>query len=92
MSDPTSARWTVEYHRDLESELRRLPKPYIRRVLETIEQLADDPRPPGSEKIRGHELWKIRVGMYRLLYEIDDEHRRIRTYRVGHQRDVYRRL
>lgn len=83
-------RWRVEYHRSLEKEIRQLPKLYIRRILKTIESLADDPRPYGSEKLAGEEIWRIRVGPYRILYTIDDALRVVRTYCISHRRDVYR--
>jgi mRNA-degrading endonuclease RelE of RelBE toxin-antitoxin system len=54
MSEPE--QWTVTYHRDLEREIRRLPRPFIKRILETIESLAADPRPPGCKKIEGHHF------------------------------------
>ncbi len=87
-----SSRWTVEYHRDIEKEIRQLPKPFIKRILEKIESLADNPRPPGCEKISGHELWKVRIGVYRILYTINEEQHTIRTYRIGHRRDICRDL
>jgi mRNA interferase RelE/StbE len=80
--------WTVKYHRDIEKEIRKLPKKFILRVLTAIESLAENPRPRGSQKIEGHDLWKIRVGDYRILYQIDHNQRIINTYRVGHRRDV----
>ncbi len=85
-------KWVVKYHRNLEREIRRLPKRTIKRILETIEALASQPKPPGSRKITGHELWRVQVGNYRILYDIDEEEQIISTYRVGHRRDVYRRL
>jgi mRNA interferase RelE/StbE len=84
--------WTVEYHREIEKEIRQLPKPYIRRVLEKIESLAENPRPHGSEKLAGQEIWRVRVGPYRILYTIDDTRRLIRTYRISYRREVYRDL
>jgi mRNA interferase RelE/StbE len=90
MSEPE--QWTVTYHRDLEREIRRLPRPFIKRILETIESLAADPRPPGCKKIEGHHFWRVQVGVYRILYQIDEENRVINTYRIGHRRDVYRNL
>jgi mRNA interferase RelE/StbE len=85
-------RWTVEYHRELEKEIRQLPKTFIRRVLEKIESLGENPRPHGCEKITGHDLWKVRVGVYRILYTINEEQRIVRTYKIGHRRDIYRDL
>ena len=84
--------WTVYYHRDLEKEIRRLPKPHIRHILEAIETLAVNPKPGSSKKIKGHDLWRIRVGVYRILYSIDEENHIINTYRVGHRKAVYRNL
>ncbi len=84
--------WMINYHRNLEKEIRRLPPKHIRRILETMESLATNPRPPGSKKIQGHDLWRAQVGVYRILYQINDEARIINTYRIGHRRGVYRNL
>lgn len=85
-------QWAVNFHRDLEKEIRRLPRSYVKRVLETIETLATEPRPPGSKRLEGYDLWRVQVGVYRVLYEIDEHERAINTYRVGHRKDVYRGL
>ena len=90
MSD--EKHWVVNYHRDLEKEIRRLPQHYIKRILEAIEALSGDPRPHGSKKIKGHEFWRVRVGVYRILYHINDEKRVVSTYRVGYRSSVYRNL
>jgi mRNA interferase RelE/StbE len=51
-----------------------------------------DPRPHGSKKIEGHSLWRVQVGVYRILYQIDNEKRVVNVYRIGHRKDVYRNL
>jgi mRNA interferase RelE/StbE len=84
--------WEVNYHADLEKELRSIPKPYIRNILEAIEALGVDPWPPGCTKLAGYELWRIKVGSYRVLYEVDVAGHAIYTYRVGPRKDVYRKL
>jgi len=81
------SEWTVNFYRNLE-EIRRLPKQHIRRILEAIEGLATDPHPPDSKKIQGHDLWRTRVGVYRILYQIDGENRIVNTYRISHRRSV----
>ena len=81
--------WAVNFHCDVEKEIRRLPRSYIRRILEAIEGLGTDPKPLGSKRIEDHDLWRIRVGVYRVLYEIDEENRQINTYRIWHRKDVY---
>jgi mRNA interferase RelE/StbE len=84
--------WTVQYHRDLEKEIRRLPKQHIRRILEAIENLSNDPHPPGSKKIQGYDLWRVQVSVYRIIYQIDNENKIVNTYRIGHRKGVYRNL
>ena len=86
------AKWTVRYHRDLEKEIRRLPKPHIRRILEALESLSDDPHPPGSKKSQGYDLWRVQVGVYRIIYQIDDENQIVNTFRIGHRKGVYRNM
>lgn len=91
MNDPE--RWAIAYHKDLEKEIRRLPRPTIRRILEAIESLAINPWPPGCRKMEGHQqLWRIQIGVYRIIYQIDEDKRLITSYRIGHRRDVYRNL
>jgi mRNA interferase RelE/StbE len=61
------------------------------RVARKIDALADNPRPPGVEKLRGGEdLWRVRVGDYRVIYAIRDEILVLLVIRIGHRREVYR--
>jgi mRNA interferase RelE/StbE len=53
--------------------------------------LADDPRPPGCEKLSGEDKYRVRQGNYRILYEIADADLVVTVIRVGNRRDVYRR-
>lgn len=84
--------WKVSYHDDLEKEIRTLPKPYIRHIIEAIEALALNPWPPGCAKLTGYELWRIKAGPYRVLYEVNVAEHAVYTYRVGPRKDVYRKL
>lgn len=86
------ARWEVKYHRALKKELRRLPKSAIRRIFSALEGLQIDPRPGTAQKVEGHNLWRLRVGNYRILYQIDEDNQTINTFRISHRRDVYRNL
>ena len=77
--------------RRAEKDLRRLAAEVFPRVIAAIEALADDPRPAGCKKLTGSDDdWRIRVGDYRVLYEIDDENHVVRVMRVRHRRDAYR--
>lgn len=70
--------------------LAALPNDVYPRVRDAIRQLAAEPRPPGCSKLRGREGWRIRVGNYRVIYEIDDHRLIITILHIGHRRDVYR--
>jgi mRNA interferase RelE/StbE len=77
--------------RQAERDLKKLPAEIFRRIVRELRALAQVPRPPGCRKLTGSESdYRIRVGDYRILYEIDDEARQVRILRVGHRRDVYR--
>jgi mRNA interferase RelE/StbE len=72
--------------------LRKLEPAIRRRIGSTIDQLAHAPRPPGVEKLQGQEdRYRVRVGEYRVIYQIEDRVLLILVVRVGHRRNVYRR-
>ena len=72
-------------------ELARLPHDVITRIDKAITALAENPRPPGCKKLRSKtpEGWRVRVGVYRVLYQLDDARREVTVYRIAHRRDVY---
>jgi mRNA interferase RelE/StbE len=76
--------------RRAQGELRKLPGESYERVKEAIRKLSEEPRPGGCKKLAGRDGWRIRVGDYRVIYEIDDKARIITVLHVGHRRDVYR--
>ena len=83
--------YSVRLSRRAANELAKLPREIVRRADEQILSLAEDPRPPGSKKLRSKtsEGWRVRIGAYRVLYQIDDDRREITVYRIAHRRDVY---
>jgi mRNA interferase RelE/StbE len=71
--------------------LSRLSSEIHARVIVAIQSLAQNPRPPGCRKLTGSKSdWRIRVGDYRVVYEIADAVRIVRVNRVRHRREVYR--
>ncbi|MCP5443271.1 MAG: type II toxin-antitoxin system RelE/ParE family toxin [Chromatiaceae bacterium] len=60
------------------------------RISDAIRRLAEEPRPHGVKKLSGRDAWRIRVGDYRILYEIHDERLLILVIDVGHRREIYR--
>jgi len=66
--------YEILLERNAERDLRKLPKDAFHRVVLSLKSLVQNPRPPGTRKIVGSgNDWRIRVGVYRILYEIDEE-------------------
>ena len=83
--------YDVYLERAAEQDLRRLPAEVFYRIMPRIRALADEPRPPGCHKLMGSTSdWRIRIGDYRVLYEIDETERSVRVFRVRHRREAYR--
>lgn len=72
-------------------DLRGVPKADVKRILARMEALRNDPRAPGCEKLSGAELYRVRQGVYRIVYQIHDEWVVVEVVRVGHRGEVYRR-
>lgn len=71
-------------------ELGALPAEISRRVRAAIVELAQEPRPSGCRKLTGREGWRLRIGDYRILYDIDDNALTVTIVHIGHRRDIYR--
>ena len=70
--------------------LAKLPQQDYRRVIDAINNLASNPRPSGCKKLKDRPSWRIRVGVYRIIYEISDKKLTITVVNVGHRREIYR--
>ena len=83
--------YEVYLERAAERDLRRLSAKIFARIISEIRALAENPRPHGCRKITGSKSdWRIRVGDYRVIYEIDDKTSVVRVMRVRHRKEVYR--
>ena len=82
--------YKVELETRARREYRQLPVRVREQVSDTIDDLQADPRPPGCKKLVGDIGYRVRTGDYRILYTIDDAAARVRIYRIGHRREVYR--
>lgn len=83
--------YQVVVERSAEKDLKRLSSEVRTRAVAALLALGKNPRPTGSRKLAGTDNdWRIRVGDYRIIYEIADEIRIVRINRVRHRRDVYR--
>lgn len=83
--------YKIIYKRSAAKELRKLDKQAGRRVFEAIEALASDPRPRGCVQMEGRPSFRIRVGDYRVVYEVLDKEMTVYVIRVGYRRDVYKK-
>lgn len=85
------ACYKIEWRRSTRKDLRRVPPQDVKRILSAVESLAEDPFPHGCTKLSGSEqAFRIRVGDYRILYEVIDAALIVEVIKVGHRRDVYR--
>ncbi len=84
--------YEVYLERSAENDLKRLPTSIFHRIIPQIKALVENPRPSGCRKITGSKNdWRIRIGDYRIIYEIDEKAKTVRIMRVRHRREVYRR-
>jgi len=84
--------YRVEVQRSAERDLERLSKMLFDRISAQLMALAEEPRPPGAQKLAGLDAFRVRVGDYRIIYEVDDSARVVVVTRVRHRREVYRKL
>ncbi|AWB83750.1 type II toxin-antitoxin system RelE family toxin [Corynebacterium liangguodongii] len=83
--------YTITYVPSAAKAIRKLDRSTARRLLDAIESLAGDPRPPGSIQLKGGSgEFRIRVGDYRVVYDIHHDELVVLVLRVGHRREVYR--
>ena len=86
------AAYRVEVLSGAERELSRLGPVLLRRVSLVLERLAANPRAHGAERLTGVDAYRLRVGDYRVIYEVNDTTRVIYVLRIRHRGDAYRRL
>jgi len=84
------AKYKIEIKKSAVKELNNLQSNDLKRIVKLIQNLADNPRPPGCKKLTGDEKYRIRSGSYRLLYTIQDDILLIIVIKIAHRRDVYR--
>lgn len=84
-------RYSISYASSVAKALRKLDRATARRLLQAIGKLAEEPRPSGCVQLKGGDgEFRIRVGDYRVVYDIEDEQLVVLVLRVGHRREVYR--
>ena len=86
------AVYSITIKRSAEKELRALPKADLQKVIKKIQALAGNPRPVGHQKLSGETPYRFRQGDYRILYTVDDKGRIVDIVKIGHRKEVYKKL
>lgn len=90
MSEP---HYSITYKPSAAKTLRKLDRQYQRAIITAIDALAHDPRPDGVKKLQGGEgEYRLRVGSYRVIYDVNDGELIILVLHLGHRKEVYRKL
>jgi mRNA interferase RelE/StbE len=84
------ASYELAFKKSVARDLRVFSKQDVKRIMQRIRSLADDPRPAGCEKLSSQERYRVRQGVYRIIYEIDDKRLIVLVVKVGHRRSIYR--
>ncbi len=83
-------RYEVVFSKRAEKDLERLPARAVERIIPVIVSLEDNPRPKGCKKLKGRtDLWRMRVGNYRIIYSIEDRILLVDIREVGDRKDIY---
>jgi len=84
------AGYKIFFKKSVWKDFKAIPDKDLNKILQSIESLGEDPRPPGSKKLSGQEKYRLRGGRYRIIYSVQDEELTICVVKVGHRKDVYR--
>ena len=86
------ASYSLHWRKSTRKDLRTIPRKDVRRIVSAVSALVDNQRPDGATKLKGSDCaYRIRIGDYRVIYEIYDEKLVVEVVRVGNRRDVYRK-
>ena len=85
--------YQILFKRSAVKDIRKIPQSAVHRIQDIIDSLKEKPIPEESQKIHGYEkIFRIRIGSYRIIYEVDKIIRIITIIRIGHRKDVYKKL
>ena len=82
-------KYRILIRKSVRKDLNGIPKKDVRRIVKAIGTLAENPRPPQSRKLSGEEKYRLRCGVYRVIYEIKDKELIVCVVRARHRKDVY---
>lgn len=84
------ASFEIRFKKSVAKDLRGIPNKDVKRILNRIKALSTEPRPPGSEKLSAQERYRVRQGVYRIIYEIKNNELIVVVVKVAHRSEVYK--
>ena len=84
------AAYKIYFRASVEKDFASIPRSDVKKILQRIKTLAENPRPPGCERLTGQERYRVRQGRYRIVYSIHDDELTVWIVKVGHRKDIYR--
>ena len=84
------AKYKITFKKSVAKDLRSIPKAEVKRILKKINSLADDPRSEGCIKLSAQERYRVRQGLYRIVYEIRDDVLVVHVVKVAHRSTLYK--
>ena len=82
--------YKISLRRVANKDLQDIPATYVRLITQHIDSLEQNPRPVDSKKLKGEAIYSLRIGTYRVLYDVDDKAKTVTIYRIKHRREAYR--
>jgi mRNA interferase RelE/StbE len=84
------AAYKIYFRASVEKDLATIPKSDLKKILQRIRTLSDDPLPSSYEKLTGQDRYRLRQGRHRIVYSIQDKELTVWVVKVGHRKDIYR--
>ncbi len=86
------AAYKIYFKKSVLKDIKNIPDKDLKRIIKKIESLSENPRPQGHEKLSDQDLYRIRQGNYRIVYSIKDNILTVWVIKIGHRRDIYRKV
>jgi len=84
------AAYKLFFKKSVQKDFEVIPKKDLKRILNRIEALAKNPRPPGCEKLTGQNRYRLRQGRYRIVYSVQDDELTVWVVKAAHRKHIYR--
>lgn len=84
------AAYKIYFRKSVQKDFSAMPKKDLKRIINRIDGLGENPRPVGCEKLTGQERYRLRQGRYRIVYSIQDDELTVWIVKIGHRKDIYR--